>query len=71
LVTYMIFITNLNLIVLLLICSNNAEQNDYAYSTSQLTRLLSKNPQWSRIRDTERERLGLTLDHEREFWYIT
>ncbi|GFG33019.1 hypothetical protein Cfor_10668, partial [Coptotermes formosanus] len=48
--------------------SNNAEQSDYAYSTSQLTRLLSKNPQWSRIRDTERERLGLTLDHEREFW---
>lgn len=50
------------------VCSSSAEQSDYAYSTSQLTRLLSKNPQWSRIRDTERERLGLTLDHDREFW---
>jgi len=50
------------------IYSSSAVQNDYAYSTSQLTRLLSKNPEWSRIKDTERERLGLTLDHEGEFW---
>ncbi|XP_021940250.1 calpain-5-like isoform X2 [Zootermopsis nevadensis] len=50
------------------VSKSSAEQNDYAYSTPQLTRLLSKNPEWSRIKDTERERLGLTLDHEGEFW---
>ncbi|PSN42970.1 Calpain-5 [Blattella germanica] len=48
--------------------SNSVEEGDYAYSTSQLTRLLSKNPEWSKVKDTERERLGLTLDHEGEFW---
>ncbi|PNF42187.1 hypothetical protein B7P43_G07321 [Cryptotermes secundus] len=47
--------------------SSNVEQNGYAYSTSQLTRLCSKNREWSRIKDTERERLGLTLDHDGEF----
>ncbi|XP_069692223.1 calpain-5-like isoform X2 [Periplaneta americana] len=48
--------------------SNDVEEADYAYSTSQLTRLLSRNPEWSKIKDTERERLGLTLDQEGEFW---
>jgi hypothetical protein len=55
---------------ILSICSSTAEQNGYAYSTSHLTRLCSKNQEWSRIKDTERERLGLTLDHDGEFWYI-
>ncbi|KAJ9594825.1 hypothetical protein L9F63_013862, partial [Diploptera punctata] len=49
--------------------SDDCDNDDsYAYSTSQLTRLLSKNPQWSKVKDTERERLGLSLDHEGEFW---
>ena len=50
--------------------SEDIENGEFAYSTSQLTRLLSKNMQWSKIKDTERERMGLTLDHEGEFWYV-
>ncbi|XP_049803377.1 calpain-5-like [Schistocerca nitens] len=41
---------------------------EYAYTTSQLTRLLSSSPEWSKVRESERERMGLTLDYETEFW---
>lgn len=50
------------------IASNPESDGDYAYSTSQLTRLLSKNPAWAKVRESERGRIGLNVDNENEFW---
>lgn len=48
--------------------SSNAEDDSYAYSTSQLTKLLSRNPLWAKIKESDKDRLGLTTDYEGEFW---
>lgn len=48
--------------------ASNPESEEYAYSASQLTRLLSKNPAWAKVRESERGRIGLTVEHDGEFW---
>lgn len=50
------------------VASNPESDGDYAYSTSQLTKLLSKNPAWAKIRESERGRIGLTIENDGEFW---
>lgn len=50
------------------IASTPEADADYAYSTSQLTRLLSKNPAWAKMKEVDRGRLGLNIDNEGEFW---
>ncbi|XP_068084672.1 calpain-5 isoform X2 [Anabrus simplex] len=45
-----------------------SSETENVYTTSKLTRLMSKNPHWSKIQDSERYRLGLNCDTEGEFW---
>ncbi|KAK6623354.1 hypothetical protein RUM43_009206 [Polyplax serrata] len=48
--------------------TSSTECDGYAYSTSHLTKLLSKNPVWAKMRESEKERLGLHTDYDGEFW---
>ncbi|XP_063244586.1 calpain-5-like isoform X2 [Bacillus rossius redtenbacheri] len=41
---------------------------EYAFSTSELSKLLSTNPEWAKVKDSQRERIGLTFNEEGEFW---
>lgn len=50
------------------VASNPESDGDYAYSTSRLTKLLSKNPAWAKIKESERTRIGLTIENDGEFW---
>lgn len=50
------------------VSSNPESDGDYAYSTAQLTRLLSRNPAWAKIREAEKSRIGLDVQHPGEFW---
>ncbi|KAK7873950.1 hypothetical protein R5R35_012960 [Gryllus longicercus] len=38
------------------------------YSLSKLSRLLSTNPEWSRVKDSDLNKIGLTCDNASEFW---
>ena len=40
------------------------------YSTSELTRLSSRSPEWKMITEKEREKLGLVTEDDGEFWYV-
>lgn len=48
--------------------TSNAEDDVYAYSTSKLTKLMSKNPNWAKMKESYREKLGLYTDYGGEFW---
>lgn len=50
--------------------TSSTECDGYAYSTSHLTKLLSKNPVWAKMRESEKERLGLHTDYDGEFWLV-
>lgn len=41
-----------------------------AYSAPMLSRLLSRNPKWTQVKETEQQRMGLGLDRFGEFWYL-
>ncbi|XP_054282444.1 calpain-5-like [Macrosteles quadrilineatus] len=43
-------------------------EGQYAYSTATLSRLLSSNSDWSRVKESERQRLGLHFNDKAEFW---
>lgn len=51
-------------------CSDEATESEgqYAYSTSALSRLLSTNSEWARVKESERQRLGLHFNDKAEFW---
>ncbi|KAL1123965.1 hypothetical protein AAG570_001735 [Ranatra chinensis] len=40
----------------------------FAYSTSTLSRLRSRNSDWQKVKDSERHRLGLLFTNNTEFW---
>ncbi|XP_037074982.1 calpain-5-like isoform X2 [Pollicipes pollicipes] len=42
--------------------------HDYVYPTQSLSHMLSRSPEWSKISDSEREKIGLTFDNDGEFW---
>ncbi|XP_076054857.1 calpain-5-like isoform X2 [Oratosquilla oratoria] len=42
--------------------------NGCVYSTSQLTKMYSRSPEWSKVSVAEREKLGLTFEDDGEFW---
>uniref|UniRef100_A0A1B6E2A2 Uncharacterized protein n=1 Tax=Clastoptera arizonana TaxID=38151 RepID=A0A1B6E2A2_9HEMI len=44
------------------------EEGEYVYTTAALTRLLSSNIEWSKVKESERQRLGLTFNEKSEFW---
>lgn len=48
--------------------SQKSSGSSYAYSAPMLARLLSRNPKWAQVKESEQQRMGLTFDHFGEFW---
>lgn len=46
----------------------SAVSSSYAYSGPMLARLLSRNPKWAQVKESEQQHMGLTFDHSGEFW---
>ena len=44
--------------------------NNFLYSTSSLSRMLSRSPEWAGVSQKEKEKLGLTLKDDGEFWWV-
>ncbi|KAG1683975.1 Calpain-5 [Nymphon striatum] len=47
---------------------NGPFSDGWLYSTAKLTKLLSSSPEWSKIDESEREKMGLTFEEDGEFW---
>lgn len=45
-----------------------SEAGSYAFPTETLSRLRSRNKEWSKVNDNERQRLGLSFRDSSEFW---
>nr|CAD7433044.1 unnamed protein product [Timema monikensis] len=48
--------------------SSAVDERNTSVSNSNLNRVLSTNPDWTKMNDAQRERIGLTFDEEGEFW---
>ncbi|XP_042219812.1 calpain-5-like isoform X2 [Homarus americanus] len=48
--------------------SDGKERSGFVYTTSQLTKMYSRSPEWSKVSASEREKLGLTFEDDGEFW---
>jgi hypothetical protein len=48
----------------------DAKDAGFVFTHKHLSRMLSKVPEWSRLSDIEKQKMGLTIDDEREFWYV-
>nr|CAD7199159.1 unnamed protein product [Timema douglasi] len=48
--------------------SSAVDERNTSVSNSTLNRVLSTNPDWTKMNDAQRERIGLTFDEEGEFW---
>ncbi|XP_050718946.1 calpain-5-like isoform X2 [Eriocheir sinensis] len=48
--------------------SDGTERSEFVYSTSQLTKMYSRSPEWSKVSASERQKLGLTFEDDGEFW---
>ena len=48
--------------------NSNFRENNFNYSTSSLPRMLSRSPEWTQIPNKEKDRLGLTVKDDGEFW---
>ncbi|XP_065347969.1 calpain-5-like [Cloeon dipterum] len=46
----------------------SSEQQDFVFTHKHLTQMLSKVPEWARLSDVDRQKLGLEVDNDREFW---
>ncbi|CAB3359910.1 Hypothetical predicted protein [Cloeon dipterum] len=46
----------------------SSEQQDFVFTHKHLTQMLSKVPEWARLTDVDRQKLGLEVDNDREFW---
>jgi hypothetical protein len=42
--------------------------NNGLYNTSSLSRMLSRSPEWANVSEKDKEKLGLTLKDDGEFW---
>ena len=49
---------------------NDAPESEtqFAYSTAALAHLLSINSEWAKVRECDRQRLGLHINEKTEFW---
>jgi len=47
---------------------NDNHRVAYSYSTKQLLHLDSRSPEWNIISKSEKEKLGLTVEDDGEFW---
>ncbi|XP_037777127.1 calpain-5-like isoform X1 [Penaeus monodon] len=48
--------------------SDGKERSGFVYTTSELTKMYSRSPEWSKVSASEREKLGLTFEDDGEFW---
>ncbi|KAK8746452.1 hypothetical protein OTU49_017024 [Cherax quadricarinatus] len=48
--------------------SDGKRRSGFVYTTSQLTKMYSRSPEWSKVSASEREKLGLTFEDDGEFW---
>ncbi|XP_064113941.1 calpain-5-like isoform X4 [Macrobrachium nipponense] len=48
--------------------SDGRKGSGFVYTTSQLTKMYSRSPEWSKVSASEREKLGLTFEDDGEFW---
>nr|CAD7262960.1 unnamed protein product [Timema shepardi] len=48
--------------------SSAVDERNTSVSNSNLNQVLSTNPDWTKMNDAQRERIGLTFDEEGEFW---
>ena len=48
----------------------SSSQVIFVYSPEQLLRMNSRSPEWTKISNHEKEKLGLTFEDDGEFWYI-
>jgi hypothetical protein len=44
------------------------QRNSFAYSPEQLLRITSRSPEWTKISNHEKDKLGLTFEDDGEFW---
>ncbi|XP_064113939.1 calpain-5-like isoform X2 [Macrobrachium nipponense] len=47
---------------------SDGKGSGFVYTTSQLTKMYSRSPEWSKVSASEREKLGLTFEDDGEFW---
>ena len=47
-----------------------SRSNNFVYSTSSLSRMLSRSPEWAGVSQKEKDKLGLTLKDDGEFWLV-
>ena len=45
-----------------------ASSNNFNFSTNSLPRMLSRSPEWNQIPNKEKDKLGLTVKDDGEFW---
>ncbi|XP_059483452.1 calpain-5-like [Neocloeon triangulifer] len=48
--------------------AGTSEKPDFVFTHKHLTQMLSKVPEWARLSEEERQKLGLAVDNDREFW---
>jgi hypothetical protein len=46
----------------------SSDSPDFVFSHKHLAQMLSKVPEWARLSDTDRQKMGLDVDNDHEFW---
>lgn len=46
----------------------SSESPDFVFTHKHLAQMLSKVPEWARLSATDRQKMGLEIDNDHEFW---